>query len=120
MAKRDKTSGPVYSTDKGRLCPQCHRAVAECVCGNNRPAYSGDGIVRIRRETKGRGGKAVTVIDGIPLDEKALKALAKELKKRCGVGGSLKDGCIEIQGDQRDVLKSELEKRGYTCKLSGG
>ena len=77
-------------------------------------------MVRLRRETKGRGGKAVTVISGIPLDPAALKSLTKELKKRCGVGGSSKDGSIEIQGDQRDTLKQELEKRGYRVKLAGG
>ncbi len=121
LAKR-KPSGTklVYSTDQGRLCPQCHRAITECACGKDRPNYAGDGIVRIRRETKGRGGKAVSVISGVPVDGAALKSLAKELKKRCGVGGSVKDGAIEIQGDHRDLLKTELEKRGYTCKLAGG
>ncbi len=121
MSRSKKSaSRPVYSTDKGRLCPQCHRAVAECVCGKDRPASIGDGVVRIRRETKGRGGKAVTVIDGIPLPPAELKALAKELKKRCGVGGSTRDASIEIQGDARDTVKQELEKRGYTVKLAGG
>lgn len=121
MAKREKSNSRlVYSTEGGRLCPQCHRPVATCVCGKERPADVGDGVVRIRRETKGRGGKAVTVISGIPLEAAALKNLAKELKKRCGVGGSSKDDSIEIQGDQRQVLKQELEKRGYTVKLAGG
>ncbi len=77
-------------------------------------------MVRIRRETKGRGGKAVTVIDGLPLAPTELKALAKALKKRCGVGGSTRDDSIEIQGDARDTVKQELEKRGYTVKLAGG
>ena len=113
-------SRPVYSTDRGRLCPQCQRAIAECVCGNQRPASSGDGIVRLRRETKGRGGKAVTVIEGVPLAPEQLKQLAKQLKQRCGVGGSVKSDCIEIQGDHRDTLQQELEKRGYTVKRSGG
>ncbi len=121
MAKRGKSSSTlVYSTDVGRLCPQCHRPLAACVCGKDRPAWTGDGTVRIRRETKGRGGKAVTVIDGIPLSGDALKDLAKQLKKRCGVGGSIKENRIEIQGDARDTLKEELEKRGYTVKLAGG
>jgi translation initiation factor 1 len=121
MSKR-KSSGSrlVYSTESGRLCPQCHRPVADCVCGKDRPAGVGDGIVRIRRETKGRGGKAVTVVEGIPLAEAELKALAKALKQRCGVGGSVKSHTIEIQGDQRDLLKKELEARGYQVKLSGG
>ena len=121
MAKRDRSnSRPVYSTEAGRLCPQCHRPVADCVCGRDRPAASTDGIVRIRRETKGRGGKAVSVVDGLPLAEKDLKALAKQLKKRCGVGGSVKGESIEIQGDARELIKSELEKRGYTVVLAGG
>jgi translation initiation factor 1 len=121
VAKIEKSNSRlVYSTEGGRLCPQCHRPVTGCVCGQQKPAVLGDGVVRIRRETKGRGGKAVTVISGIPLDAAALKNLTKELKKRCGVGGSSKDDSIEIQGDQREILKLELEKRGYTVKLSGG
>ena len=121
MAKQHKSASRlVYSTDGGKLCPQCQRPVQACVCGRDRPAASGDGIVRIRRETKGRGGKAVTVVDGIPLAENALKDLARQLKKRCGTGGSVKGDCIEIQGDQRAILQAELEKRGYTVKLAGG
>jgi translation initiation factor 1 len=76
--------------------------------------------VRLSRETKGRGGKAVTIVRGLPLAPAELKALAKALKQRCGVGGSVKDDTIEIQGDQRQVLKAELEKRGYPVKLAGG
>ncbi|AQA18668.1 translation initiation factor [Halioglobus japonicus] len=110
----------VYSTDGGRLCPQCHRPVGDCVCGKDKPAYTGDGIVRLHRETKGRGGKAVTLVKGVPLAGVELKALAKALKQKCGVGGALKDDVIEIQGDQRDTLKAELEKRGYTVKIAGG
>ncbi|NQY02874.1 MAG: translation initiation factor Sui1 [Halieaceae bacterium] len=121
MAKRDTNSSRlVYSTDGGRLCPQCHRTSTQCACGDQAPASLGDGIVRIRRETKGRGGKAVSVVEGVPLAGAELKALAKVLKQRCGVGGAVKDGCIEIQGDQRAILKEALEKRGYTVKLSGG
>ncbi len=121
MPKRDSASSrPVYSTSLGRLCPQCQRAVAACVCGQQRPAYSGDGIVRIHKDSKGRGGKTVTVISGIPLDGEALKELTKQLKKRCGVGGSSHEECIEIQGDQRQLIKAELEKRGFTVKLAGG
>jgi translation initiation factor 1 len=121
VARREKSSSnPVYSTESGRLCPQCHRPVTGCVCGKDRPTSVGDGIVRIRRETKGRNGKAVSVITGLPLPDSELKTLAKELKKRCGVGGSSGDGTIEIQGEQRDLLKAELEKRGYTVKIAGG
>ncbi len=76
--------------------------------------------MRLQRETKGRGGKAVTIISGLPLAGEDLKSLASQLKKKCGVGGALKEGNIEIQGDQRAVLKSELEKLGYRVKLAGG
>lgn len=121
MGMRSKSgSRPVYSTDRGRLCPQCQRGVADCVCGKQRPASTGDGIVRLRRETKGRGGKAVTIIAGVPLAPAELKQLARELKQHCGVGGSVKDACIEIQGDHRDVLQLQLEKRGFTVKRAGG
>ena len=120
MSKRKNTGQRlVYSTDGGRLCPQCQRPVTDCVCGKDRPACSGDGIVRLHRETKGRGGKAVTIATGIRLAEPELKALAKALKQKCGVGGALKDGNIEIQGDQRALIKSELENRGYTVKIAG-
>ena len=99
MSKSKKSgSRLVYSTDAGRLCPQCHRPVAECVCGRDRPPVTGDGVVRLHRETKGRGGKAVTVIKGIPLAGAELKALARVLKQKCGVGGALKDENIEIMG----------------------
>lgn len=120
MGRRQKNSQLVYSTDGGRRCPQCQRVISDCVCGRDRPANVGDGIARIRRETKGRGGKAVTVIDGLPLTEKDLKSLAKQLKQRCGVGGAVKDGTIEIQGDQREQCRETLTALGYTCKLAGG
>lgn len=79
-----------------------------------------DGTVRLRREVKGRGGGTVIVISGIPLTDSALKELAGALKKRCGCGGTTKDGVIEIQGDHRDVLLQELQTRGYRVKLAGG
>lgn len=121
MSRRNRNNSRlVYSTDSGRLCPQCHRPVADCVCGRDRPSAVGDGIVRLQRETKGRGGKAVTVVTGVPLEGAELKALARSLKQKCGVGGSLKGETIEIQGDQRAILKAELEKRGFTVKISGG
>lgn len=90
------------------------------MCGRDKPAANGDGIVRLHRETKGRGGKAVTLVKGLPLSGDALKNLASQLKKKCGVGGALKDDIVEIQGDQRDFLKTELEKLGYTVKIAGG
>jgi len=109
---------PVYSSDKGRLCARCGWPVGECKC--SRPWPRGDGVVRIRRESKGRGGKTVTTVSGVPLDERALRELAKTLKRRCGSGGTLKDGVIEIQGDHRETVRAELDKRGFTVKLAGG
>jgi translation initiation factor 1 len=110
----------VYSTDKGRLCPDCGQAKQQCCCQSTNTPYEGDGIVRIQRETKGRKGKGVTLITGVPLPDKELKKLAKELKQRCSTGGAIKAGCIEIQGDQRQIIKELLEGKGFTVKLSGG
>ena len=118
--KKQIKGNTVYSTDHGRLCPQCHRAVASCVCGSNRPSHVGEGIVRISRETKGRGGKAVTVINGLPVPHAELKPISKTLKQKCGVGGGIKGEQIEIQGDQRATCKSTLEHLGFTCKLAVG
>lgn len=80
----------------------------------------GDGIVRVGRQTKGRKGAGVTVITGLPLTPDALREMAKKLKKRCGSGGTVKDGVIEIQGDHRDLLVELLQKEGYDAKRSGG
>lgn len=110
----------VYSTGIGQRCPQCLRAVAQCVCkGKSKPAH-GNGVVRVSRETKGRGGKGVSLITGLPLGEEQLDKLATQLKKRCGTGGTVKDGVIEIQGDHRDVLVAELIKLGFQAKKAGG
>lgn len=107
---KDKNSRLVYSTETGRIKEE-----------KSAPSLpNGDGIVRIRRETAGRNGKGVTTITGVLLEEGKLKELAKALKVTCGVGGSVKDGVIEIQGDQREKLKAELEKRGFSVKLAGG
>ncbi|MHB0775200.1 translation initiation factor Sui1 [Halomonas sp. WWR20] len=120
---KDQLSGLVYSTEHGETCPDCRRPLDDCVCAEQAEAErlaSLDGIVRIRRETSGRKGKGVTTVSGIPLTDAELKTLAKQLKKRCGTGGAVKDGILEIQGDHRQVLKDELETRGYTVKLAGG
>lgn len=107
---KDQLSRLVYSTETGRIKPQ-----------EEAPKIpQGDGIVRIRRETAGRNGKGVTTVNGVFLEESKLKELAKSLKTLCGVGGSVKEGVIEIQGDQREKIKTELEKRGFTVKLAGG
>lgn len=106
---RKKESRLVYSTDMGRI----KESTAE-------PAVETDGIVRIRRETKGRKGKGVTTVSGVGLAGAELKTLAKQLKQKCSTGGTVKDGVIEIQGDHRETLKAELEKLGYSAKLAGG
>jgi translation initiation factor 1 len=110
----------VYSSDLGRLCPGCGKPVAGCNCRQQQVRPAGDGVVRVRRETKGRGGKTVTVITGLPGGDDAIKALAGDLKKRCGTGGTCKDGVVEIQGDHADLLVAELQKKGYTAKRAGG
>ncbi|MFA5515521.1 MAG: translation initiation factor Sui1 [Desulfuromonadales bacterium] len=115
-----KNSRPVFSSDQGRLCPGCGKAKSACVCKKEKPAPAGDGIVRIRRESKGRGGKTVTVITGLPLQGAALREVAGELKRRCGCGGTVKEGVVEIQGDHADLLLAELKTRGYVVKRAGG
>jgi len=119
MSRKSATRA-VYSTDGGRLCHQCHRPMGDCVCKDAAPVNQGNGVVRIRRESKGRGGKTVTLIHGVPLASAPLKDLAKKLKQRCGVGGSVKEGIIEIQGDQRDTCSAVLEGLGFQVKLAGG
>jgi len=110
----------VYSTSEGRICPVCSNPVDNCICHKRTAAPRGDGIVRVSRSTKGRKGKGVTVITGIPLSGDELRSLALKLKQRCGAGGTIKDGTIEIQGDHRDRLVSELTELGYKVKRSGG
>jgi len=111
--------GIVYSTELGRMCPSCGKPLTYCVCKQEK-ARGGDGNVRVGRETKGRKGKGVTIITGVPLAHEEMQALATHLKKRCGSGGTLKDGVIEIQGDHRDLVVGELQKRGWNVKRSGG
>ncbi len=116
-----RTSRPVYSTDRGRLCPGCGASRDACRCSRKTASQAAtDGIVRLHRESKGRGGKAVTIIRGLPMEAPELKALAKTLKQRCGVGGAVKDGAVEIQGDQRELLQKILSEQGFKVKLAGG
>lgn len=125
----------VYSTDTGRLCPECRQPAGRCACRGRRdpsalraqaaqalaaPRGAKDGVVRVGRQTQGRGGKGVTVVTGLPLAPAELEQLARELKQRCGSGGTVRDGTIEIQGEHRDTLVAELAKRGYAAKRSGG
>ena len=118
----------VYSTETGRICPNCGKPAADCNCKKKKPATTGkppsgypdDGTVRIRREVKGRKGKTATVVVGIPLEDDDLKQFAKELKQRCGCGGSVKNGTIVIQGDHRKTILDEIKKKGYKVKIAGG
>lgn len=112
--------GLVYSTDAGRMCPACRQTVAQCTCQQNKPLPTGDGIVRVSRETKGRGGKAVTLVKGVLVDEAALTQLGKQLKTACGSGGTVKDGVIEVQGDHVDRVIAALQKLGHKVKRAGG
>jgi translation initiation factor 1 len=124
MAKTPERAPPlVYSTGVGRICPGCRRPAAECVCrtGSGQPAGErAGGSVRVGRQTQGRAGKGVTVISGLPLTAAELAQLATELKRRCGSGGTVRDGSIEIQGEHRDVLVEELTRRGFAARRSGG
>ena len=106
----------VYSTDSGRLCPGCNKPVANCICKQLKAAPKGDGIARLRYETKGRGSKGVTVIADLGFDEDKLKELAKTLKAKLSVGGATKDGSIELQGDQRSACAKILREQGLTVK----
>jgi len=116
----ERNARPVYSSEQGRLCPGCGQPPARCSCKSVQPTAKGDGIVRVGRETKGRKGAGVTTVSGAPLDAAELKALAGELKKLCGSGGTLKDGVIEIQGEHRDRLVAALQKKGWQVKRAGG
>jgi translation initiation factor 1 len=123
----------VYDSDAvqpGR-CPSCGKRLDRCSCGQARtprpasvpakaPSLPRDGVVRLLRDRKGRGGKTVTLIAGLTGSPDVLAALASDLKRACGTGGTLRGDVIEIQGDVRDRVRTELERRGYTVKLAGG
>lgn len=117
----DGDSRLVYSTDNVNKCPSCNKEMRKCSCKKKGASnVKNDGVVRIMKQTKGKKGAGVSVITGLALDGAELKKLAKDLKKKCGTGGTIKDGMIEIQGDKRDLLKAELEKMGIKAKLAGG
>ena len=118
--RKAEGSGPVYSTEGGRMCPTCRQPVAACICKAAAPAAPrGDGTVRVGRETKGRGGKAVTLVRGLDLDAEALAALGKQLRTACGAGGTVKDGVIEVQGDHVDRVIGLLAGKGWTVRRAG-
>jgi translation initiation factor 1 len=119
-----KPAGPgglVYSTEGGRMCPVCRQPQAACACqARARAAPRGDGNVRVSRETKGRGGKAVTLVRGLALDADALGALGKRLRTACGSGGTVKDGVLEVQGDHCERVIALLQAEGWAAKRAGG
>jgi translation initiation factor 1 len=115
------SAGLVYSTEAGRMCPDCRQPLAKCQCKQAVASrVLGDGDVKVSRETKGRGGKAVTLVKGLALDEAALVALGKQLKAACGSGGTVKDGVIEVQGDHVQRVMQALQSQGYAPKRAGG
>jgi len=118
----------VYTTETGRICPECGKPASSCSCKKKKTvkadkqptAYPNDGTIRIQREVKGHKGKTVTAVFGVPLENEELLKFVKTLKRLCGAGGSVKDGVIVIQGDHRQTLLNEIKKYGYTAKLAGG
>jgi translation initiation factor 1 len=113
-------SSIVYSTGHAGLCPNCRRPVRDCVCPKGAPGTAKPGSVRVGRETQGRAGKGVSVVSGLAMSMAEIDALAAKLKKRCGSGGTVRDGVIEIQGEHRDTIVAELLKLGISAKKSGG
>jgi translation initiation factor 1 len=135
LKSRSTTGGLVYSTESGRMCPVCRKPIAQCECKRGQGAWiagqarndspgrkdgPADGVVRVSRETKGRGGKAVTIIRGLALDAASLLKLAQQLKAACGSGGTVNDGTIEVQGDHCDKVMALLKAQGHTVKRAGG
>lgn len=121
MMKHSSKGGLVYSTEGGRMCPDCRQVLAQCICKTAASkAPAGDGIVRVSRETKGRGGKSVTVVKGLALDPVALALLGKQLRAACGSGGTVRDGVIEVQGDHCERVIEALKHAGYSARRAGG
>ena len=120
MKKAFSNTGLVYSTDAGRMCPGCRQPASACICKLAKALPKSDGVARVSRSTKGRGGKTVTLVTGLALDEAALVQLGKQLKAACGSGGTVKDGVIEVQGDHCEQVLLALGKQGYTAKRAGG
>jgi translation initiation factor 1 len=117
--KSSSKGGLVYSTDGGRMCPECRQPLLECMC-KARAVATGDGVARVSRQTKGRGGKSVTLVKGLALDAAALALLGKQLRTACGSGGTVKDGVIEVQGDHCELVMELLGKHGHPAKRAGG
>lgn len=113
------TSPIVYSTGQGRICPECNKPVSECPGKHAKksPLPKGDGVVRIHLDTKGRKGKDVTLVSGILSSNDGLEKIARQLKQKCGAGGTVKEGVVEIQGDHRNLIAAELAKQGFRTKF---
>src|SRR3990167_8253689 len=121
MMKRNlSSSGLVYSTDAGRMCPDCRQPMAGCIGRHLQAAPKSAGVVRVFRESKGRGGKTVTLVKGLALDALAMAQLGKQLSAACGSGGTVKDGVIEVQGDHCEVVLQAMQKQGFGAKRAGG
>lgn len=120
MKRNFTSSGLVYSTDAGRMCPGCRKPMADCICGPAQALPKSDGFARVSRQTKGRGGKIVTLVSGLALDALALTQLGKQLRAACGSGGTVKGGVIEVQGDHCEVVMQALHQRGHAVKRAGG
>ncbi len=123
MRKTTSSGGLVYSTDSGRMCPTCRQAQADCRCkalALQARLAQGDGVAKVTREKQGRGGKTVTVVRGLLLDEAELAALGKRLRNACGAGGTAKDGVLEVQGDHAERVMALLQAEGHKAKRAGG
>jgi translation initiation factor 1 len=118
--RKSGQGGLVYSTDSGRMCPACRQPVAACLCKAAAKTPLGGGSVRVSRESKGRGGKTVTLVRGLVLDEASLAALGKRLRSACGGGGTAKDGVLEVQGDHAERVIELLKAEGFAARKSGG
>jgi translation initiation factor 1 len=118
----DRVNGRlVYSTDVGRVCPDCGWPVRDCKCstraaGESLPSRPGKIVAKLRMEKKGRGGKTVTVVAGLPRNAAFLKELCQELKRACGTGGAVAEDTIELQGDLRDRVREYLLKKQFVVK----
>ena len=117
---RSRVSGKgrlVYSTETGSVCPRCGWPARECRCSKSaEEPVPAKVVAKLRLETAGRGGKSVTVVDGLPRNAAFVEGLAKELKRTLGTGGTAAEGAVEIQGDHRDRLRAFLSKRGFLVK----
>ena len=119
MKSKSAQGGLVYSTEAGRMCPQCRQSLASCRCSAASVRPATDGVLRVSLETKGRAGKGVTLVRGLALDDAAIAALGKQLRTSCGSGGTVKDGVVEVQGDHRDRVIRMLTDQGYVVKRAG-